>query len=538
MYYQLAAVLFWPVLVLLATILVLSITGKSLGIREAFADQLLKIFEWGATQSDNFRDIEDDDEEPEDPSLTGSEPVEPRPKKKRHPSGESIILREKSDSMERKLQELDFEPRFDGEKRPTTVTVIVDDTLELITSGVENIIEDQVTSRFKAEQLVSWNLLTRTSFSYEHVNWRLTFLWFTGFLFRYFLLVPFRIVLFALGITGLWVVTTIAGFVPNREVRKSVNKHGLLMCFRVFSRAFSSIIRFHHRENRATHGGICVANHTSPIDIMILSCDNCYAMIGQRQGGILGFLQQSLSRASHHIWFERSEAKDRNEVSMRLQEHCDDESKLPIIIFPEGVCINNTSVMMFKKGSFEIGRTIYPIAMKYDSRLGDAFWNSSEQGYAEYLFRMMTSWALICDVWYLPPMTRLEGESAIEFARRVKRAIAEKGGLVDLEWDGMLKRSKVPNKLIVEQQKKYWERLSRTTSITNTNATAYMDYAAKLAKEPLNEPFDEEGVEELKREDEYEQSELEEEDLRKMEAAAEWEEELRVDEEAVEPSKA
>lgn len=29
-----------------------------------------------------------------------------------------------------------------------------------------------------------------------------------------------------------------------------------------------------------------------------------------------------------------------------------------------GTCINNTSVMMFKKGSFEIGGTIYPVAIK------------------------------------------------------------------------------------------------------------------------------------------------------------------------------
>jgi hypothetical protein len=29
-----------------------------------------------------------------------------------------------------------------------------------------------------------------------------------------------------------------------------------------------------------------------------------------------------------------------------------------------GTCINNTSVMMFKKGSFEVGGTIYPVAIK------------------------------------------------------------------------------------------------------------------------------------------------------------------------------
>lgn len=57
-----------------------------------------------------------------------------------------------------------------------------------------------------------------------------------------------------------------------------------------------------------------MANHTSPVDVTFLSCDNCYAMIGQRQGGFLGFMQRLLSRSTHHIWFERSEAKDRKKV--------------------------------------------------------------------------------------------------------------------------------------------------------------------------------------------------------------------------------
>ncbi|KAK6060467.1 hypothetical protein COOONC_01876 [Cooperia oncophora] len=161
-----------------------------------------------------------------------------------------------------------------------------------------------------------------------------------------------------------------------------------------------------------------------------------------------------------------------------------------IILFPEGTCINNTSVMMFKKGSFEIGSTIYPIAMKYDSRLTDAFWNSSEQSYGEYLWRMMTSWAIICDVWYLPPMTKQEGEDAIAFARRVKRAIAKKGGLVDLEWDGALKRERVSSKLIQLQQKLYYDRLTRTTTINNIAEeemqTDVLDIMQSISEEDRN----------------------------------------------------
>ena len=47
---------------------------------------------------------------------------------------------------------------------------------------------------------------------------------------------------------------------------------------------------------------------------------------------------------------------------------------------------------------------------------------------------MMTSWAIVCDVWYLPPTTRQPNESAIDFANRVKASIASAGGLVDLMW--------------------------------------------------------------------------------------------------------
>lgn len=63
--------------------------------------------------------------------------------------------------------------------------------------------------------------------------------------------------------------------------------------------------------------------------------------------------------------------------------------------------------MQFKKGSFEVDQTIYPIAMKYDARFGDAFWNSSAQGWFQYIIQMMSSWAIICHVWYLPPMRKM-----------------------------------------------------------------------------------------------------------------------------------
>ena len=64
--------------------------------------------------------------------------------------------------------------------------------------------------------------------------------------------------------------------------------------------------------------------------------------------------------------------------------------------------------MQFKKGSFEVGGTVYPVAIKYDAKFGDAFWNSSKHSMTTYLLMMMTSWAIVCDVWYLPPMQKEE----------------------------------------------------------------------------------------------------------------------------------
>ncbi|CAI2356764.1 unnamed protein product [Caenorhabditis sp. 36 PRJEB53466] len=357
------------------------------------------------------------------------------------------------------------------------------DSVDFVKAGMEAIIEDEVTSRFEAEQLMSWNMLTRTSIKfYQFVNWKLSALWILGFLFRYCVMLPLRFTIFGIGLIFLVSSTALIGLVPVASWKKKLNHKCMLICYRILSRSITAVVYFHDEHYKAERQGICVANHTSPIDALVLSIDNVYALIGQKHSGLLGVIQRALSRASSHIWFERSEAKDRSVVAQRLRDHCNDPEKLPILIFPEGTCINNTSVMMFKKGSFEIETTIYPIAMKYDSRFGDAFWNSTEQSWFGYIMRMMTSWAIICNVYYLPPMTKREGEEAVDFANRVKKEIANRGGLVDLEWDGGLKRAKVPPKMVAKQQERYANRLSRYTSVSDALKNEDLDGEVDLGK--------------------------------------------------------
>uniref|UniRef100_A0A3Q1F892 Glycerol-3-phosphate acyltransferase 3 n=1 Tax=Acanthochromis polyacanthus TaxID=80966 RepID=A0A3Q1F892_9TELE len=329
------------------------------------------------------------------------------------------------------------------------------DVLFFCKKGLESIVDDQVTQRFSSEELASWNLLTRTNQNFRYISLRLTVIWGVGVFVRYGILFPLRFTLAIIGLSWLVIGTTLVGFLPDSSVKNWLSELVHLTCYRICARGLSATIHYHNKENRPQKGGICVANHTTPIDVVILANDGCYAMVGQVHGGLLGVIQRSMVRSCPHVWFERSEMKDRHAVTSRLRAHVAAKTKLPILIFPEGTCINNTSVMMFKKGSFEIGGTIYPVAIKYDPRFGDAFWNSSKFNMVSYLLRMMTSWAIVVNVWYLPPMTLQDGEDAAQFANRVKSAIAHQGGLLDLAWDGGLKRGKVKDSFKEEQQKMY-----------------------------------------------------------------------------------
>uniref|UniRef100_A0A8C5HHK5 Glycerol-3-phosphate acyltransferase 4-like n=1 Tax=Gouania willdenowi TaxID=441366 RepID=A0A8C5HHK5_GOUWI len=321
--------------------------------------------------------------------------------------------------------------------------------------GMESIVDDEVTKRFSAQELESWNLLTRSNYNFSHISLTLSVLWGIGLFIRYGVLMPVRVTLAVTGIILFLILTTFVGFLPNGRLKAYLSDKVHLMGYGFCVRALSVIITYHHRENKPKNDGICVANHTTPIDVIILANDGCYSMVGQLHGGLFGLIQRAMVRSSPHIWFDRAEVKDRHLVAKRLTDHVADKTKQPILVFPEGTCVNNTSVMMFRKGSFEIGCTIYPVSIKYDPRFGDAFWNSSKFGLVSYLLRMMSSWAIVCSVWYLPPMNRKEGEDAVQFANRVKAAIAAKGGLVDLIWDGSLKRAKVKEAFKEEQQKLY-----------------------------------------------------------------------------------
>ena len=77
----------------------------------------------------------------------------------------------------------------------------------------------------------------------------------------------------------LMLMTSLIPLLPWANVRRWIYNWSALTCFRILSRSLSAVITFHNRELRPKCDGICVANHTTPIDVFILSCDKTYALV-------------------------------------------------------------------------------------------------------------------------------------------------------------------------------------------------------------------------------------------------------------------
>lgn len=72
-------------------------------------------------------------------------------------------------------------------------------------------------------------------------------------------------------------------------------------------------------------------------------------------------------------------------------------------MFPEGTCVNNEYVVMFKQGAFQLGKSVVPVAIKYNKVFVDAYWNSRTTSYVAI--------HLHTPCWTLPLMARHVGPS-------------------------------------------------------------------------------------------------------------------------------
>jgi 1-acyl-sn-glycerol-3-phosphate acyltransferase len=82
------------------------------------------------------------------------------------------------------------------------------------------------------------------------------------------------------------------------------------------------------------------------------------------------------------------QVKDRSLVQRRMMAHVHHPQATPLLVFPEGTCVNNEYTVMFKRGAFDLGATVCPVAIKYNKIFFDAFWNSRRQAFTTYIVRV------------------------------------------------------------------------------------------------------------------------------------------------------
>jgi len=291
------------------------------------------------------------------------------------------------------------------------------------------IVDDSFNRCFQENDEVAWNF-----------NFYLLPLWWCGWIVRHFVLFPLRLG-FILSASAVFMVTFMfSHYCTPRKwgfERKLVELYAA--CYVV---SWTGVIKYHGPRPTRTGkvgGMVYVSNHTSMIDYLVLTQVSPFAVIQQKHKGWVGLLQRTAMHAIDCIEFNRTDINDRHTVTERLKKHVSDDTRLPILIFPEGTCVNNKYCVMFKRGAFDLGVDVVPVAIKYNNIFVDAFWNSRRQSFSRHLCKLMCSWAVVADVWYMEPQRKRDDENSIQFAERVRAMICERAGLKAVPWDGMLK---------------------------------------------------------------------------------------------------
>ncbi|KAJ3127736.1 hypothetical protein HK098_005853 [Nowakowskiella sp. JEL0407] len=321
----------------------------------------------------------------------------------------------------------DFMPNFEHQLEATAGNkpFALADGLTFMAYGAKAIAQDEFSLAFKQKP--------RTQFSI-----RLLLLpWYcAAFLFRYFFLFPYRITLLMLASVGFFLLLPFALQIKDPKYMRWL----FTWYCQGFLRSFGSQIRYHGYKPKLNVPHVFVANHTSFVDWIVLSAHVFpHATIAQKHSGLLGFFLGSVLKHFGTLMFNRNEKNDRAVISKMIRDHVHDPSRTPLLIFPEGTCVNNEYTVLFHKGAFELDAVICPVAIKYNKRWADAYWASKNQTFTQHILYLMSRWAFVADVWYLPPMSKLENESSSDFANRVKALISKQAKLRNLSWDGYFK---------------------------------------------------------------------------------------------------
>jgi len=327
------------------------------------------------------------------------------------------------------------------------------DILPYLRDGVGVILDDDFSLCFKKDVEQPWNF-----------TWYLMFTWLLGIVFRYCVLCPIRILIlsggFVVFMTGIWITGVI--YKDDSMKRNKIELALVKFLAQAFITAFGGVIKYHGVLPRKKANQVFVANHSTMNDVLLLLQLRPFCIVGQAHSAkFVKYLQNVVLRSLKCIWFDRKAKNDRELVKRKLKEHISDPKNPRLLLFPEGTCVNNEYCVQFKRGAFSLGDEVEvcPVAIKYNKLFSDPYWLSREQPFHMHVLELMCSWAVVADVWFLPPQKRKIEETVDEFAARVKKMISSAGGLKNVEWNGYLKHYKPSARVIQAKKRLFKERL-------------------------------------------------------------------------------
>ncbi|KAJ4456242.1 putative Glycerol-3-phosphate acyltransferase 9 [Paratrimastix pyriformis] len=323
--------------------------------------------------------------------------------------------------------------------------------LPFMQDTIQNVVQDEFSKCFTSSQ------------RNRPMNWapHLAVTWLLGLIFRHLILLPCRLLLLIVVTLVFVVVFFLFKLMRRSPARKRILQRLLCWWCRAWIILVHGAIRHHRGPPKTAGNTVFVANHSSLLDVVVLSARRPYAFVGQQHTGLVGFFQNYILNEFDCIWFNRDEQIDRSRTVVRIKAHLADPDAAPLLVFPEGTCVNNKYCVMFKKGAFELGATVIPVAIKYHKFFGDPFWNSRAMSFPVYCAHLLRLWSVMADVWYLEPETQHEGETPVEFANRVKALIAQRANLKNVPYDGYFKHFRPSPRFLEERQKRFAEHIIR-----------------------------------------------------------------------------
>jgi hypothetical protein len=112
-----------------------------------------------------------------------------------------------------------------------------------------------------------------------------------------------------------------------------------------------------------------------------------------------------------------------------------------MLIFLEGVCVSNNDVLVFQKGVFDLNVKIIPVAIKYNKKFSEPYWNRRLHGFFTHFLYLLTRWKTVVDVYWMEGEMRNKKETSAEFSFRIKSLISKKVNINNSLWTGAFKNN-------------------------------------------------------------------------------------------------